>query len=326
MRQRQVFRRLKSSMRSSNLRVTCIFLLFAAIYYLVPRSRKDSIVLAAFSSDNPLYEPKGILNFARHLILTCPSAYYDIPDGSQQLGAEEITSPNVHSILASMSRVLVISSAESCRLQGIKKATCLLGKKIDSCVPDSLKTLVDGHGYAVSVTHASALALAIFRGYDSVAMIEDDAFFAEMPTDTLSSFQRLLETRDWNIVRMGFRPYFLEARGDGIEYSCPEQCKCEESQVIGTGLCKINEGGCDLRSADFYLAQHSIFEDLILKMLDASVFNRVIDFHVLQSFKDYWVAVPQISFQEKLEMPYPISLQRGFGDLFEELCVLKYKT
>ena len=125
---------------------------------------------------------------------------------------------------------------------------------------------------------------------------------------------------------MGFRPYFLEARGDNIGYSCPEQCLCEEYQVIGTGLCKIISGGCDLRSADLYLAQHSTFEDLILKLLDASVFDRVIDFHVLQSFKDYWVAVPPLSFQEKLETAYPISLQKGFGELFEELCVLKYKT
>jgi hypothetical protein len=330
MRQQRVFQHLKRYTRLSKLSVTNIFLLSTSIYYLVSCFRwavgVNQDVLATFSSENPLYEPKRVLMFIRNLILTCPSAYYDIPDEPQELHGVKITSPNVDSIVAfSMSRVFVISSAESCRLRGIANVTCILGKKIDSCVLDHRKTLIEGHGYAVSVTHAAALALAIFRGYDSVALIEDDALFVEVPTDTISSLQRLLETRDWNIVRMGFRAYFFESKGN-MNYVCPEQCLCEENPAIGTGLCKINASGCDLRSADFYLAQHSIFEDLILRLLDVSVFDRVIDFHVLQTFKDYWVAVPQVSFQEKLETPYPISLQRGFGDLFEEMCVLKQEA
>ena len=347
MRQQQVFRRSKSFTQLSTLKVTSIFLLFTAIYYLVScftdkasatieldafssktplYDASATIELDAFSSKTPLYDPKKVLNFARDLILSCPTAYYDIPDESQQLDGVSLTSLIVGSVAPSISRVFVLSSSESCPLRGFAKATCVLGKKLDSCVPDDKKSLVGAHGHAVSVTHAAVLALAIFRGYDSVAMIEDDAFVVELPTDTLRSMQRLLETPDWNIVRFGLRPYFFEIRGDDDKYQCPEQCLCEENQVIGKGLCKINATGCDLRSADFYLAQQTVFEDLILKLLDISVSDRVIDWHVLQSFQDYWIAMPPISFQEKLEMPFPISLQMGFGDLFKELCVLKDET
>jgi hypothetical protein len=299
--------------------VACLLLL-SLVFRVNLKLKKHVVHLSEFNRKHPQHDPQDVVDFAYRLITLCPSAYYDInSQKNRSVDFQEI--PNtVASVLHFVSRVFILTSEKACRLEGIS-ATCVRGKVLDSCVPSELEPLISGHGYAVSLSHAAIIALSLRTGLDSVAIIEEDAMLEEMEINTSLSLQHLLHEGNWKLVRLSFRPYFFEIKSSGTSYACPDQCVCRNRPGDDKGLCHISSAGCDLRSADFYLVNHFLFEELILRLLDVSETARVIDYSVLQSFNDYWVASPQISYQNKLESVYPATLQKGFGELFKELCV-----
>jgi hypothetical protein len=199
----------------------------------------------------------------------------------------------------------------------------------------------------VGFSHAFVHLYSEQHEYRTIAVLEED-FFVERTFDQaqVRNLGRLLENNQWTFIRMGRRPYFLE----GLTYpeSCPLQCKCEQVKDFGSGLCRMHNSGCDMRSSDFYISSKRVFKKFAEILHDAVKYpwqefhervsphkrerSPVIDMDVLQSFKNQWSVIPQLSFQhnlrdldglfqKKLTNVATIRHQERLENQFNKLCV-----
>ena len=202
---------------------------------------------------------------------------------------------------------------------------CVKGKVVDACVPKNFEALISKHGYATSVSHAFIFMHAHLQGYRHVAIVEDDAIFSQSVRDGLIDDVRavLQGPNDWSFIRLGHRPFFLEAQHKKSTelhledpFSCPAPCVCEK---LGTSMCRMVEKGCDMRSSHFYIANAGVFESVIADLLDVSDGHRIIDWFVLHRYSNQVYATSTVAMQEALDIPR--ELQEGYAKLFTRLCV-----
>ena len=202
---------------------------------------------------------------------------------------------------------------------------CVKGKVVDACVPKNFEALISKHGYATSVSHAFIFMHAHLQGYRHVTIIEDDAIFSQYVRDGLIDDVRavLQGPNDWSFIRLGYRPFFLEAQHKKSTelhledpFSCPAPCVCEK---FGRSMCRMVEKGCDIRSSHFYIANAGVFESVIADLLDASDEHRIIDWFVLHRYSNQVYATSTVAMQEALDIPR--ELQEGYAKLFTRLCV-----
>ena len=321
-------RRARRYRLSARLRVRLLLIIVSVVLYY----RNEQVSIQVFPGQNGLtalntshfyyrreVQESDVTNFAAALIQSCPGSHYKMNDTTS---SKSTSIPRGISKLltSSVSQTFILTGQDKCSLVGIG-AVCVMGKKIDSCIPEHLSFLTGAHGYAASLTHAAVLAFSHHMGYKSVAIVEDDAVLRDVDGTTIYHLMNLAASHRWDIIRLGYRPFFLESKSEKYGYVCPQACYCTPHEEFSDELCQISAAGCDLRSADFYLARNPIFLELCLKLLDYSEEQHVIDWSVLQSFHNNWILTPQISFQSKLETIFPIDLQVGFGRLFRELCV-----
>ena len=144
---------------------------------------------------------------------------------------------------------------------------------------------------------------------------------------------------------MGRRPFFLEGRL--LPDSCSLECECKVTALYGTGLCLMQEKGCDMRSSDFYIANDRINIPFASRILDDTfhpsqrIASRVlgkpnlrlpgVDGDILPTFESQWYLLPQLSYQtqlrdlqmgsEKVEINYTITHQKIMSALFNHMCV-----
>jgi hypothetical protein len=196
-----------------------------------------------------------------------------------------------------------------------RKITCVIGSKLDRCLLKSSHLGYTDYSERAGFTHAFVHLYSKKRDFMTIAVLEQD-YLVERTIDQqqLENMQKLLQSKLWTFVRVGHRPYFLE----GLTYpeTCPLQCVCEKINNFGSNLCYMRESGCDMRSIDFYIASHRVFSKFAERVYGAvkypwqhvdgrvspSIKTRypLVDVNVIQSFKDQWYVLPQLSFQVKL--------------------------
>ena len=203
---------------------------------------------------------------------------------------------------------------------------CARGEYIDSCMADRFSSFVEGHGYATSISHAFIIMHAKLNGYRKISIIEDDVEFsttldAQVVTELRANING---PREWSFVRLGYRPYFLEEQyssssrehGNSV-FFCPTECVCK---AIDSTLCHMAESGCDMRSSHFYMINEDEFTHILYNLLDSGNRHRVIDWFVLQGYKNQLYVVDSVATQQQLDIPN--ELQSGFSSLFKRLCVV----
>lgn len=202
---------------------------------------------------------------------------------------------------------------------------CVKGKMVDACVPKNFEALISKHGYATSVSHAFIFMHAYLQGHRHVTIIEDDVIFSPSARDGLIDDVRavLQGPNDWSFIRLGYRPFFLEAQHKKSTelhledpFSCPAPCVCEK---FGTSMCRMVEKGCDMRRSHFYISNAGVFDSVIADLLDVSDEHRIIDWFVLHRYSNQVYATSNVAMQEALDIPR--ELQEGYDKLFTRLCV-----
>lgn len=218
---------------------------------------------------------------------------------------------------------------------------CVKGAVVDECIASRLPRLSTGsHGYAVSLTHAAIIVKAEYLSLTRYMVVEDDIFFdtdfaRSQVSNESTSFKRLLATKEWNLIRLSYRPYFLEtafahmnAHGGKLKLSkfqCPKECLCSTRSEIGPEFCLLSDDGpnfCDLRGSDFYILNQRSGVGILKALLNVDVSERVIDFFVLQRANvKQWLATYPYSTQTSLDTS--VQLQRGFMSEFSSKCLIK---
>ena len=244
---------------------------------------------------------------------------------AQPLGMSDLpTFPTqILSMLIEVDHIFVLST-DACKTklpEGFSgRATCVIGSRVDACAPKEFVQGPHAHAMKVSFTHAVVLYLAENATYRHIAVIEDDAavrqgaFSATIVTD----FYRILRSKTWSMIRLGFRPYFLE---ESSREHCPSRCRCYVKRHVAEQFCELRARGCDMRSSDFYIIRREFFASLRLKLLDLKQANskRIVDTRPMRSFAHQWLILPQLSIQTKLDVP--VDYQLGLGALYVKKCV-----
>ena len=201
-----------------------------------------------------------------------------------------------------------------------RKALCIHGQQIDSCLPPSLLQGRHNHAAKVTFSHAFISRLAQDAGYEHILVIEDDVMLLRrtLSEDSLQNFKALLYSTEWSMIRFGYRPKFLEHQSDT---PCPRRCRCTIDARFGTHLCKLRATGCDLRSSDMYVLNSRFFSSFQTGLFDLTVpqERRIVDYLPMQRIPQQWLFIPQLSFQMTLDIP--TDYQAGLGALYTKKCV-----
>lgn len=240
-------------------------------------------------------------------------------------GNESTTMPHqVQDMLSLVEHIFVISmygcetrfSSQSLT----SRSTCVHGKVLDECTPRKFITGGFLHAMKVTFTHAAIVTLSIDAGYKTIAVVEDDLSFLDrdLSREAAEKFARLLQSNAWNMIRFGFRPYFLQQNGVS---PCPKGCRCTTGNEYGEHFCELKSPGCDMRSSDLYVLPSHNFLGLRDLLLDLKKTNtkRIIDVHPMRAYGNQWIFLPQISYQRKLDIP--ADYQVGAGALYVKKCV-----
>ena len=226
--------------------------------------------------------------------------------------------------------------------------TCVAGEILDAClVSDSEKrTLVD-YAEFNGLNHAFVHAYSASKQYTTIAVLEGDAVFEPVvftPGEG-EGLRALIQSENWSFIRVGMRPHFLET---GLHPErCDVQCECLTTSEHGEGLCFMKNKGCDMRSADFYIASKRVYVEFASRLLDDTfhptqrIANRLlgkpnirlpgVDNNVFPSFESQWYLIPQLSYQshlrdiqlgsEKVDESHTIEHQKIISSMFKHLCV-----
>jgi len=261
----------------------------------------------------------GVLHALQH---TCPGATVKLSNnGSLDWFTEDITG-----LLATVDHTFILSRMDciqSIPAQLAGRVTCVRGSIVDTCVPPAYtkaRTASLRHALRVTFSHVYILYIAQQAHYANIAVIEADAVFMNrsLSRRTIVSVRRLVESREWNMIRVGFRPYFLEK--SAVQH-CPTRCRCILQSKFGENMCLLQGSSCDIRSSDFYMIPSREYAPLYRRILDSrrSILSRIIDMRPIQVTKRHWLLIPQLSFQSRLDIP--LDYQIGQAALYVKKCV-----
>ena len=241
-------------------------------------------------------------------------------------GSRDGFTSDVLALLSAVEHTFILTKNDCVRsvpMQLAGRVTCVKGSALDACAPAkyiwATRTSMR-HALRVTFAHAYILYIAHQEKYESVAVLEADAVFLnrDLSHEAVNQVHRLLKSRDWNVLRVGFRPYFLEQ--NAVDH-CPRRCRCNLQHDYGKNLCSVRGNGCDLRSSDFYIIRRDGYKLLYQRLLHlhGRNLNRVIDTKPLQSMRKQWLLIPQLSFQSTLDIP--LDYQVGQSALYLKKCV-----
>ena len=236
------------------------------------------------------------------------------------------------------------------------KATCVSGKVLDRCTAASTGVWYKSHYTRVSMSHGMIAKHAKENGFEHITVMEEDAVVnadvevhSETEADLLTLIGGEFEGESaslgrvklgsggggppaWKLIRPSVRPHLFEkfeikksSTGGMVEVTtatrddlvCPTQCHCVNTRAEGQ-LCRLNAGGCDLRSSDMYLLHNTAYDELISELFTGTD-DTIIDHYVLQNVDSAWLVHPSITTQAKLDIDR--ALQHRVQELFEEKCV-----
>lgn len=238
------------------------------------------------------------------------------------------------------------------------KATCVSGKVLDRCTAASVGVWYESHYTRVSMSHGMIVKHAKENGFEHITVMEEDTVVnadvvirPETEADLLTLIAGEFEgesaslgrvklgsdvgsggTAAWKLIRPSVRPHLFEkfelkksltggmvevTTGTHDDLVCPTQCHCVNARVEGQ-LCRLNAGGCDLRSSDMYLLHNTAYDELITELFTGTD-DTIIDHYVLQNVDSAWLVHPSVTTQAKLDIDRAV--QHRVQDLFEEKCV-----
>jgi len=201
----------------------------------------------------------------------------------------------------------------------IGRATCVIGRQLDTCAPTSFTQGAYLHAMKVSFAHATVLYLARKARYKHIAVIEDDIIVRNdvFSESLVHNFHSLLVTNKWSVIRFGYRPYFLE---QSSREHCPSKCRCQIRQDISEQFCELSLAGCDLRSSDFYVISARYYDSLRSAILDLRQADskRIVDTRPMRQLERQWLLLPQASIQTTLDIP--VDYQIGLSALYVKKC------
>ena len=189
----------------------------------------------------------------------------------------------------------------------------LNGKELDKC------NAIEDYSHWIKATqsHLQAITHAQTTDAEVIMILEEDSMGDPSVKWTEGNWLQLndvLDNRDWNMVRLGYRPFPFESN-PGIE-ACPESCRCEQ---VGETLCWLQNGGCDLRSSDAYMVHRRAFGEYGSKMFGGTI----IDNGVLQGMSRQVFITPQVNYQTHATSDYSsVQHQRDVSAVFMERCQL----
>ena len=251
----------------------------------------------------------------------------------------------------------LVQKADSCSSLRVSssvatRVTCVVGTLLDECLfrerelMDYAELVTAAHGYVHQFAH--------HKNFKYIAVLEEDVMldgksFHEISLDSvIPSLRRLMNSDEWNIIRLGRLPYFLVEQS--VVRSCPVEWSCRLRKNFGSNLCHMHHAGCDMRSSDFYISSSRVFLKLAEKVNDDNMYpiqrveNRkvgipmatprpTIDLQILKSIDHQWYFLPQLSMQKKLrhlgvvhghlEGVHPdvaLEHQRRLDSLFTQFC------
>lgn len=256
----------------------------------------------------------------RDVVRTCVEFSGPVDSGANV----SITMPQQVLAMLSLVEHIFVISLEGCNSRFppwvASRSTCIHGKVLDNCTP---KKFTDGdfeHAMKVTFTHAAIITLSMDAGYKTIAVLEDDLAFVDRDFSFVAAekFSQLLASNAWNMIRFGFRPYFLQLSGTS---HCPSSCRCVTSYLYGEHFCELRNPGCDMRSSDLYILPSYNFLSFRERLLDLRLPNtkRIVDVHPMRAYGKQWILLPQISYQQTLDIP--ADYQIGAGALFVKKCV-----
>ncbi len=293
-------------------------------------------------SDLPIINPLGDYD------ITCDAALQ--PLSSHVTGVR--LSPSVVQVLSLVdhSFIMTVSGCQKTllppRLKG--KITCVHGQELDKCLLRRSVSQYADYSERAGFNHAFVHLYSRKHEFETIAVLEEDYFVEEgIHEQLIEDMQKLLQSKSWTFVRVGRRPHFLE--NYILPEICPPQCVCKKVKLFGSNLCLMRGSGCDVRSTDFYIASHRIFLQFAERVHDASKYPwqhidgrsspRIrtryppVDVDVIQSFRNQWYVLPQLSFQVVLKdldetfagqlgKRSTLRYQKRLEEQFNQMCVL----
>jgi len=254
-----------------------------------------------------------------HILHTCADFVGSFERHHEDSGAFSL---EIAEILTLVDHIFVIS-LEDCDTklppQLESRSSCIKGSVLDGCAPDKYISGKYNHAMKVTFSHTVILHMSRIAGYKHIAVLEDDIAFVgrQLSPRIFDDFSRLLHSNSWNLIRLGFRPYFLQENGAD---PCPDRCRCKLDPNFGDHLCELRRTGCDMRSSDFFLLHSRQFRNLEAHLVDVDLENsrRIIDVHPLRTIGKQWLLLPHISYQKSLDIP--VDYQLGAGALYVKKC------
>ena len=227
----------------------------------------------------------------------------------------------VLSVLKEVERIFVLAKHDCSRklpLELSERVTCIRGVELDKCAPRKYLRGRENHAMKVTYAHAFVMARAHEAHYSTIAVVEEDANFLErnFSSSFATDFASLIHSSAWGLIRLGFRPIFLQMNGI---LRCPQFCRCSVS-TFGDHLCKMRHAGCDMRSSDMYIINQKFYLPFRAKLLNLRVSNRqrIVDTLPMNRIGPQWLVLPQLSFQTTLDVP--IDYQIGLSALYVRKC------
>lgn len=223
----------------------------------------------------------------------------------------------VTATLAEVDHIFVLTSSpckfESLPRDWLHKSSCVSAENFDRVYSSTWK-LPDSHHFRIGNVHRLFTRFAERNNFQNIAVIEADAFSYTNTTiddNELANFRIFMRSASWDIIRFGYRPYFLETtRG-----TCPAQCVCHSDMKLRMGrrMCLINSRSCDIRSSDMYVLSSRVFQEF-----RDNLERDIVDMEAMQSLRLVWYMTPQESFQSSSSQL--LDTQLHYATLFRELC------
>lgn len=215
---------------------------------------------------------------------------------------------------------IFVLTSQPCRYETLpenwlQKSSCVAADDFDRAF-SKMRWGVDNHHLRIGHVHRMFVTFAQRRGFHTIAVIEADAFSytnSTMDGTTLGEFRKFIQSSEWDIIRFGYRPFFLENSG---VTKCPKECSCHyerNSPTLGRRLCVIKSRRCDIRSSDMYILNERSFTEF-----SENLERFVVDMEAIQSLRSVWYMTPQESFQ--FSSSQMLDSQLRYADKFMNLC------
>lgn len=207
------------------------------------------------------------------------------------------------------------------------KVVLMRGEEVDVCnlfvIDGKLREgLEGGHTLQASAMHMLATMHGWSKNANAVMIMEQDTVMdqsVKWSAADWASFDAAAEAKQWNVIRMGYRPLQYEMAGD---HACEPQCVCETAT---SKACFLGSAGCDLRAADAYVVHNRFFSQYVDLFQGPGCIDQIscsaVDNGVFQQLANIFVLMPQWNYQTEAQADsISIEAQQADAGLLSKNC------